>query len=94
MRYTIVRTKRFKTAYKRVRQLKGFKQAVFERVVTTLAEGGTLEARFRDHQLTGNLQDFRECHLAPDILLLYQIDDDVLILTLVSIGSHARLFKK
>ncbi len=93
MKYEIVRTRRFKTAFKRVKQLKGFKQDVFEEVVTALAEGKKLKKERKDHQLTGNLRDFRECHLAPDILLVYQIDDGVLVLTLVSVGNHAQLFK-
>lgn len=93
MKYKIVRTRRFKTAFKRVRQLEGFKQDVFEEVVITLAEGKKLKQEWKDHQLTGNLKDLRECHLAPDILLVYQIDDGILVLTLVSIGNHSQLFR-
>ncbi len=93
MVYEVVQTKRFKTAYKRVRNLKSFKKDIFVEVVTTLASGKKLPAKYRDHKLTGNLKDFRECHLAPDILLLYQIDDDIIVLTLVSVGNHAQLFK-
>ncbi len=93
MVYAIVRTKRFKTAYKRVKHVSGFKAEVFSEVVATLASGSTLNKKYRDHALTGNLKNFRECHLTPDILLLYQIDNGMLILTLVSIGNHAQLFK-
>ncbi len=93
MRYEIVRTRRFKTAFKRVKQLQGFKQDVFEEVVDALSEGKKLKKERKDHQLTGNLKDFRECHLAPDILLVYQIDDGILVLTLVSVGNHSQLFK-
>ncbi len=93
MKYEIVRTKRFKTAYKRVKSLKGFKSEIFLEIVETLASGNPLHEKYRDHKLTGNLKHFRECHVAPDILLLYQIDNGILILTLVSIGNHAQLFK-
>lgn len=93
MVYEVVKTKRFKTAYKRIRNLKDFDKKVFVDVVHTLASGNTLTQEYRDHKLTGNLKSFRECHLAPDILLLYQIDDGILVLTLVSIGNHAQLFK-
>ena len=93
MKYEVVKTKRFKTAYKRVASLKSFKKNVFMDVVETLASGKALKKEYRDHKLTGNLKDFRECHLASDLLLIYQIDDGVLILTLVSIGSHSQLFK-
>lgn len=93
MKYEIVKTRRFKTAFKRVAQLNGFKQEVFEEVVSTLAEGKKLKKERKDHQLTGNLKAFRECHIAPDILLVYQIDNAILILTLVSVGNHSQLFK-
>lgn len=73
--------------------MKGFKKEIFVEIVQTLAAGNKLNEKYRDHKLTGNLKNFRECHLAPDILLMYQIDDGVLILTLVSIGNHAQLFK-
>ncbi len=93
MVYEVIRTKRFKTAYKRIRNVKSFKTETFIEVVEILASGKSLDKKYHDHQLTGNLKDFRECHLAPDILLLYQIDDGILVLTLVSIGNHAQLFK-
>lgn len=89
MRYEVVRTRLFETAFKRVKRLKDFKQDVFEEVVQTLAEGQKLKRKFKDHRLTGNLKSFRECHIAPDILLVYQIDGDVLVLTLVSVGGHS-----
>lgn len=69
MKYAIVKTKRFKTAYNRVSQLRGFKKSVFVEVVQKLAIGEKLDKKYKDHQLTGNLRDFRECHLTPDIFL-------------------------
>lgn len=93
MLYEIVKTKRFKTAYKRIKNLPGFKRDVFSEVVLILASGGILSEKYKDHKLTGNLKNFRECHLAPDILLLYKIDDGFLLLTLVSIGNHAQIFR-
>jgi mRNA interferase YafQ len=93
MKFEIVRTKRFKTAYKKVCELKGFKEEVFKEVVATLAEGKKLKKSHKDHQLTGKLKSFRECHLAPDILLVYEIDENILVLTLVNVGSHSQLFK-
>jgi mRNA interferase YafQ len=93
MTYEIVRTRRFKTAFKRVRRLQGFRSDIFEEVVDALARGKKLNKERKDHQLTGTLKDFRECHIAPDILLIYQIDNGLLILTLVAVGNHAQLFK-
>ena len=62
-------------------------------VVEKLANGETLEAKYRDHSLTGNLKGLRECHIEPDWLLIYLIEDDILTLTLVNTGSHSDLFK-
>lgn len=92
MYYKVVNTSRFKKAYKRVRDLKGFKRKVFEEVVTTLAEGRKLGPKYKDHQLSGKLKNFRECHVAPDILLIYQTDEEILVLVLVTIGNHSQLF--
>lgn len=78
---------------KRVKQSPQFKAERLKEVITLLAEGKTLPKNFKDHKLTGNLKKFRECHLAPDILLLYHIDKGLLILTLVNVGSHSQLFK-
>ena len=50
--------------------------------------------QYRDHQLSGNMRDFRECHIEPDWLLIYQIHEDVLVLTATSAGTHADLFGK
>jgi mRNA interferase YafQ len=93
MKYEIVRTSRFKTAYKRVSKLKNFKEEIFVSVVETLASGQKLDKKHKDHALIGNFKATRECHLAPDILLIYHIDDGILVLTLVSVGSHSQLFK-
>ena len=63
-------------------------------VIDILANGGTLEAKYRDHDLTGNYKGTRECHIEPDWLLIYEICGDVLVLMLYRLGSHSELFKK
>ena len=62
-------------------------------VLDLLASGKTLPSKYKDHQLTGNLSDFRECHIEPDWLLIYQIFENELILSATAIGSHSDLFK-
>ena len=62
-------------------------------VIDTLAEGKPLPEKNRDHQLTGNYNHFRECHIAPDWLLIYRTDGDKLILVLAATGSHSDLFR-
>ena len=51
-----------------------------------------LDEKYRDHELKGKYQGFRECHIQPDWLLIYLKENDVLTLTLVDTGSHADLF--
>ncbi len=93
MKYTVYYSSRFKKSLKRAEQLQGFKLEKIKEAISFLSEGKHLPANYKDHGLTGNMIEFRECHLAPDILLIYQIDEGMLILTLVNIGNHSQLFK-
>lgn len=61
-------------------------------MIDALASGKKLDARYLDHQLSGELEDYRECHIKNDLLLVYQKHDNILILLLVDIGSHSQLF--
>lgn len=63
-------------------------------VVKTLSEGKTLPEKNKDHALTGNWKGYRECHIQSDWLLVYKIEDDVLLLTLTGTGTHSDLFNK
>ena len=58
----------------------------------TLANGETLNAKYKDHDLMGNYKGTRECHIEPDWLLVYEIKDDVLVLMLYRLGTHSELF--
>ena len=62
-------------------------------VVERLANGEVLEAKYRDHDLSGDYKGCRECHIDPDWLLIYEIFDDVLVLLLNRVGSHSELFR-
>ncbi len=61
-------------------------------VVEKLKNGVTLPPSNRDHALSGRWANHRECHVAPDWLLIYQIHGDVLVLELTRTGSHSDLF--
>ena len=65
---------------------------LLERVVELLAAGETLPEKNKDHALTGNWVGHRECHILPDWLMVYRVEDDVLVLTLTRTGSHSDLF--
>ena len=62
-----------------------------EKVLSVLADGKPLPKNNHDHELTGNMKDFRGCHIEPDWLLLYQIHENELVLTATATGSHSDL---
>ena len=64
-----------------------------EIIINALKKGLLLPVKYQDHKLRGDFEGYRECHLRPDILLVYQIKDKELILVLIDIGSHAYLFE-
>ena len=93
MKYEVKFTNQFKRDLRLAKkQTKGLDE-LFE-VVSILADGGTLDARYRDHDLSGNYKGTRECHIEPDWLLVYEIRDKVLVLMLYRLGTHSELFKK
>ena len=71
---------------------RGFDMKLLRDVVNMLAKGKTLEPKYRDHPLIGEYEDFRECHIKPDWLLIYRIDDEELELYLFRTGTHSDLF--
>ena len=83
-------TSRFKKDVKRLKR-SGKNFANFKSVIEQLAQGETLAPKYRDHKLIGEYIGTRECHIAPDWLLIYEADDDELIL--VRTGAHAKLFR-
>ncbi|MEY8517629.1 type II toxin-antitoxin system YafQ family toxin [Lachnospiraceae bacterium 29-84] len=88
---------KFTTAYKKAYILmkkRGLDISLLDEVVDLLRQGRQLEERYRDHGLTGDLAGFRECHIKPDWLLIYLIENDILTLTLIDTGSHSDLFRK
>lgn len=91
--YKIVYTNRMKKDAK-IMKKRGKDMTKLVDVLSLLASGNPLPVQYKDHQLTNNLKDFRECHIEPDWLLMYQIYEDVLILSATATGSHADLFGK
>jgi mRNA interferase YafQ len=89
---TIKRTSRFKKDYKR--EARGPHQATLDvdllAVVSLLAMNRTLPENLHDHPLTGEWIDHRDCHIKPDIVLIYRLPDSV-TLELVRLGSHSEL---
>ena len=92
-KYTIKFTSQFKKDFK-LAMRRGLKIELLEKVIASLAMGETLPVKNRDHALTGNWIGYRECHILPDWLLIYRIEDEVLVLTLSRTGTHSNLFGK
>lgn len=84
-------TSTFKKDIKLAKKRKKNLDALFE-VIETLAKGETLPERNRDHALSGNWRGTRECHVEPDWLLIYEKNDDALVLSCIRTGSHSDLF--
>ena len=91
MKYEIDRTSAFKRDYKKAVK-RHLPIAKLQAVVALLANGEPLPPANRDHALSGNWANHRECHIAPDWLLIYQIKESVLVLELTRTGTHADLF--
>lgn len=89
--YKVHLTKSFKKDAKALNQAD---RILSMQIIDTLAKGEKLESKHKDHALSGNLQGFRECHIKPDLLLIYELCDDVLQLNALRVGSHSKLFKK
>lgn len=92
MKYSLILSGRFKRSLKLARK-RGLDIDLLDSVVEKLINGIPLENKYKDHALSGNFKGFRECHIHPDWLLIYLIEDDILTLTLVDTGTHADLFK-
>ena len=92
MRYQVKFTNQFKRDLKLAEKQGKDTERLF-RVVERPANGETLEPKYRDHDLTGNYKGCRECHIAPDWLLVYEVVEDVLVLMLYRTGSHSELFR-
>ena len=72
---------------------RGLDLSLLDKVVDELRQGNPLDEKYKDHMLKGEYAGFHECHIKPDWLLIYLIEDNILTLTLVNTGSHSDLFK-
>lgn len=87
---TIKYEKSFKKDYKKVKK-RGYNIQLLENVLELLARQEPLPPKYKDHALTGDYKGFRECHITPDWLLVYEIHDEELILVLTRTGTHSDL---
>ena len=93
MNRSIVWTTQFKKDYKLALK-RHLDIELLDNIIRSLSRGETLPEKNQDHALTGDWVGHRECHILPDWLLVYRIEDDVLVLTLARTGTHSDLFGK
>ena len=85
-------TKQFQKSFNKILRSGKIKRKEVEFVVDILASGSLLDALYQDHSLAGEYQGYRECHIRGDILLLYKIEKQKLVLVLFDVGTHSELF--
>lgn len=92
-KYIVKVTTQFRKDYKMALK-RNLNIRLLEEVVAVLSMGNSLPEKNRDHSLSGNWAGCRECHILSDWLLVYRIENDVLVLTLSRTGTHSDLFGK
>ncbi len=92
MKYFVYASKQYRKAYKQVHRSGKYELLELDCVIGMLATGDVLPVKYHDHKLSGDMKDFRECHVNPNLLLVYRIIDDKLVLFLADIGSHSEIF--
>ena len=94
MKYKVKYTSQFKKELKAVVK-RGYDHNEIQHVIDLIAEGtnaSELCSKYKDHSLKGKWSGYRECHIRPDWLLIYELVEDVLVLSLSRTGTHSDLF--
>ena len=81
----------FKKDFKKIAKLAIPDAIEVGHVITLLQHGQKLAEKYRDHSLSGNLASYRDCHIKPDLVLIYKIENNTL--KLARVGSHSELFR-
>ena len=87
-KYNVEYTKEFKKDYKKLNKEQ---KEILNEVISKLANKEVLEQKYKDHELKGGLNGIRDCHIEPDLVLIYKKSEEYLILTALRIGSHNNL---
>lgn len=90
-KYKVAASATFRKEYKLAKK-RGHNMKLLDDLIRALARGEKLPDKHKDHLLRGKWGGHRECHIQPDWLLIYRIEDDVLVLTLIHTGTHRDLF--
>jgi mRNA interferase YafQ len=88
----VFQSKGFEKSFKKVLASGKVTLQEIEKVITMFMDDEKLPSKYRDHALQGDWKGYRECHIKGDLLLIYKIEDNQLVLVLIDIGSHSQLF--
>ena len=91
--YKIILTNRFKKSLRKIKKSNKHNLSDIQKLINDITHNKKLDIKFKDHKLHGKLSQLRECHIKPNLLLVYEKDKEKLILVLVDIESHNELFK-
>ena len=89
--YRIEVSNKFKQSLKKLRK-GGINLKPINDVISILSKGEILPAKYKNHPLRGNLKGYYDCHVLPDLILIYKIEKDRLVLILLDIDTHSNLF--
>ena len=87
--YRFKPSSKFRKQYKKLNQKE---KEITKKIINKLLNNEILESKYKDHKLIGKYAGFRECHMKPDLLLIYKKENNALILVCIAIGSHSDLF--
>lgn len=89
-KFEVVFTSRFKKVWNKYSRSGKYKPERFYTVMRLLAAGKSLESNYRDHELSGNMSGYRECHIESDLLVIYCIEENQI--KFIDFGTHSELF--
>ncbi len=90
-KFSLIYTKKFNKDRKLIVR-RGYNIQKLKNIIGLLQNGEPLDEKYKDHALIGNYKGYRECHIEPDWLLIYKIENDILTLVLSRTGTHGDLF--
>ena len=90
---SVIYSNQFKKDYKKIHNNVKDRQAVLE-TIDILRQEGFLPPKYKEHRLIGEYNNYMECHIKPDLLLIYRVYNDELTLYVLRVGSHSKLLKK
>ena len=91
--YEVLLSSKYKKSLKKIKRSGKYSISEIDKIIKIISFGENSDKKYKDHALKGKMKYLRECHIKGDLLLIYQIKNNKLILLLINIDSHSELFK-